>query len=140
MGLIASLLAILGIEAASLVVRAKALVIVYAVTATFLFTASIFACLAAFLALANLFSGIVAALIMAIAFLLLELAVFASARIGQTRRQRDVAERRRSSETGAFLTTAVLTARPAAAITYPPQARLPDRGHCCDPTIAGQVR
>jgi hypothetical protein len=112
MGLIAPLLALLGIEAESLIARARTSAIIYAVTAIFLMAACIFACLAGYLALAEIFGGIVAAVIMAGGFLLLALAVFAGSRIGQSRRQREVAERRRSSETGAFVTTAAITALP----------------------------
>src|SRR5690606_18307888 len=67
---------------------------------------------AGFLALAEALGGIYAALIFAGGSLLLTLAVYLGARIAEGRHRREGASRRRSSDTGAFVTTAALTALP----------------------------
>ncbi|ODT82803.1 MAG: hypothetical protein ABS76_07045 [Pelagibacterium sp. SCN 64-44] len=112
MGLIAPLAGLLGLEVESVVARARAAAIIYGLIALFLLTAAIFLMIAAYLALADQFGPIVAALVLAGAFALLALAVYAGALIGRGRQQKAVAERRRASETGAFVTTAALTALP----------------------------
>jgi len=53
-----------------------------------------------------------AALIFAGAFLLLALAVYLGARIGERRHKRQLVDRRRASETGTLLATAAVTALP----------------------------
>ena len=59
-----------------------------------------------------MFGPIIAALIIAGGALVLALAVYLGTQIGEGARRRRIAERRRSSETGAFVTTAALTALP----------------------------
>ncbi|NMA96504.1 MAG: hypothetical protein GX970_00070 [Phyllobacteriaceae bacterium] len=78
----------------------------------FVLVAVVFFVLAGYLALAELYGHIVAALILGGAFLVVALALYLGAMIGRGRQQRKVAEKRRSSETGAFLTTAAITALP----------------------------
>lgn len=113
MGLIAPLAALFGLELESVAARARAAAIVYGLIALFLLAAAIFLTVAGYLTLADLFSPLIAALLMAGLFLVLALAVYAGMLIGRGRTRRHVAERRRASETGAFVTTAALTALPA---------------------------
>lgn len=113
MGLIAPLAALFGLELESVAARARAAAIVYGLIALFLLAATISLTVAGYLALADLFSPLIAALLMAGLFLVLALAVYAGMLIGRGRTRRHVAERRRASETGAFVTTAALTALPA---------------------------
>lgn len=112
MPVLAPLAALLGIEVEAITERVRNTIIVNAVMLVLALAGIGFLVAAGFLALADLYGGIVAALICAAVFLLLALAVFAGTRIGESRHRRDVAERRRSSETGAFVTTAALTALP----------------------------
>lgn len=112
MGLIASLAALFGLELENVAARARAAAIIYGLIAFFLLAAVIFLIVAAYLALADMFSPIISALIMGGMFLVLALAIYVGALIARGRERKVVAERRRSSETGAFLTTAALTALP----------------------------
>lgn len=112
MGLLAPLAALLGLELESAVARAKAGAIIYGLMSVFVLVAVVFFVLAGYLALAELYGHIVAALILGGAFLVVALALYLGAMIGRGRQQRKVAEKRRSSETGAFLTTAAITALP----------------------------
>lgn len=113
MGLIAPLAALLGLEVEALVSRAKAAAIVYGLIGLFVTLALVFFIVAGYLALADVFGAITAALILGGSFLAIALAVYLGAVIGRGRRQREVTKRRRSSETGALVTTAALTALPA---------------------------
>ena len=112
MHLLAPLAALLGIEVEAITERVRNTIIVNAVMIGMALVGVSFLVAAGFFALADLFSVIYAALIFAAAFLLLALAVFLGTRIGESRRRRELAEKRRSSETGAFVTTAALTALP----------------------------
>ncbi|WIY51943.1 hypothetical protein O9Z70_10670 [Devosia sp. YIM 151766] len=112
MGLLGPLTALFGLELKSVAARARAAAILYGLMALFLLAAAIFLVLAAYLALADLFSPIIAALILSGAFLLLTLAIYAGTLIGRGRHRQEVAEQRRASESGAFVTTAALTALP----------------------------
>ena len=112
MNLLAPLAALLGIEVEAITDRAKKLVIVYAVIGLFLLIGFSFLVVAGFFALTTQVGPIYAALILGGAFLVLALAVFLGAQIGEGNRKRRAAERRRSSETSAFVTTAALTALP----------------------------
>lgn len=112
MHLLAPLAALLGIEVEAITERVRNAVIVNAIMIVLAMIGTVFLILAGFFALAELYGGIIAALILAAGFLVLTLAVFLGTRIGETRRRREVATRRRSSETGAFVTTAALTALP----------------------------
>ncbi len=112
MGLIAPLAALFGLEVENVVARARAAAILYGLMALFLLAAAVFLTIAGYLALADLFSPIVAALIISGIFLLLALAVYIGTLLGKGQKRRDLAERRKSSESSAFLTTAALTALP----------------------------
>jgi NADH:ubiquinone oxidoreductase subunit 6 (subunit J) len=112
MNLLVPLAALLGIEVEAITDRAKKLVIVYAVISLFLLLGCFFLVAAGFFALATQIGPIYAALVLGGVFLVLALAVFAGAQIGESNRKRRTVERRRSSETGAFVTTAALTALP----------------------------
>jgi hypothetical protein len=112
MGLIAPLAALLGLEIENITEKAKAAAIVYGLLALFSIIAVVFLLVAAYLALADLFSPVVAALLLAGLFVLLAVALLLGAQIGKNQKKRKIAQRRRSSETGAFLTTAALTAVP----------------------------
>lgn len=112
MHLLAPLAALLGIEVEAITERVRNTIIVNAVMIGLALVGVSFLVAAGFFALANLYGVIYAALILAAAFLLLALAVFLGTRIGESRRRRELADKRRSSETGAFVTTAALTALP----------------------------
>lgn len=112
MNLLVPLAALLGIEVEAITDRAKKLVIVYAVISLFLLLGCFFLVAAGFFALTTQIGPIYAALVLGGVFLVLALAVFAGAKIGESNRKRRTSERRRSSETGAFVTTAALTALP----------------------------
>lgn len=112
MHLLAPLAALLGIEVEAITERVRNAIIVNAVMIGLALVGVSFLVAAGFFALAALYSVIYAALIFAAAFLLLALAVFLGTRIGESRRRRELADKRRSSETGAFVTTAALTALP----------------------------
>jgi len=112
MGLLAPLAALLGFEVEGVVARARSTALIYSLIGLFLLVAVGFLLAAAFMALADMVGPIYAALILAGAFLLLALAVYLGSLIGRSRHQRALAERRRASETGAFLTTAAITALP----------------------------
>ncbi|MBJ7578786.1 MULTISPECIES: hypothetical protein [unclassified Devosia] len=112
MGLIAPLAALLGLEVENIADKAKAAAIVYGLLGLFSTIAIVFLLVAAYLALADLFSPVIAALLLAGLFVLLAVALFLGAQIGKNQQKRKVAQRRRSSETGAFITTAALTAVP----------------------------
>lgn len=112
MHLLAPLAALLGIEVEAITERVRNAIIVNAVMIGLALVGVSFLVAAGFFALAALYGVIYAALIFAAAFLLLALAVFLGTRIGESRRRRELAVKRRSSETGAFVTTAALTALP----------------------------
>jgi hypothetical protein len=112
MGLLAPLAALLGLELSSLADRAKSTAISLGLIAVFGLVAAGFLLAAGYIALAEALTPIIAALIYAGVFTLLALAVYLGTLVGRSRRQRQIAEKRRSSETGAFLTTAALTALP----------------------------
>lgn len=112
MNLLAPLAGLLGIEVEAITERVRNLVIVNAVMIVFGLIGLGFLLAAGFLALADALGGIYAALIFAGGFLLLTLAVYLGTRISEGRHKRELATRRRSSETGAFVTTAALTALP----------------------------
>lgn len=115
MGLLAPLAALLGIELEGLTARAKSTAIVYGLIGVFVLIAVVFLLVAGFLALTDMVGAIWAALIMGGAFLVLALALYLGSMIGRSKRQRQLSERRRASETGAFLTTAAITALPVLA-------------------------
>lgn len=112
MGLIAPLAALFGLELENVAARAKAAAILYGLMGLFLFAAAVFLTLAGYIALADQFSPLAAALILSGIFLLLALAVYLGTLLSKGRERRALVERRRSSESSAFLTTAALTALP----------------------------
>lgn len=112
MGLLAPLAALLGLEVESMAARAKTTALIYGLMGICLLIAVGFLLAAGYMALAELVGPILSALIIAGIFLLLALAAYLGSLAGRSRHQRKAAERRRSSETGAFMTTAALTALP----------------------------
>jgi hypothetical protein len=112
MHLLVPLAALLGIEVESITARIRNTVIINAVMLGLALIGAVFLLVAGFLALADLYGGIFAALILAGVFLVLALAVYLGTRIGENRNRRQVAEKRKSTETSAFVTTAALTALP----------------------------
>ena len=112
MHLLAPLAALLGIEIEAITERLRNTIIVNTVMIGLALVGVSFLVAAGFFALADLYGPIYAALILAAVFLLLALAVYLGTRIGEGRRRREVAEKRRSTETSAFVTTAALTALP----------------------------
>jgi len=117
MGLIAPIAALLGLEAGSLVERARTTAITLALIALFGLVAVGFFLAAIFMALAELYSPIIAALILAAIFLLLSGAVYLGMRASEARRRRELAERRKTTQTGSLLTTAAFSALPLLART-----------------------
>lgn len=115
MNLLMPLAALLGFEAEGLAHRAKSLAVTYAVIALLGLIGLGFLVVAGFIALAQTVGVLLASLIMAGIFLALALAVYLGVQIGENRRRRAAAQRKHSSETGAFLTTAALTALPMVA-------------------------
>lgn len=115
MKFIMPLAALLGFEVEGLAHRAKSLAMTYAVIAILGLIGFCFLVIAGYIALAQAVGMLVASLILAGVFLALALAVYIGAQIGENRRQRLASQRRHSSETGAFLTTAALTALPVVA-------------------------
>src|SRR5690606_31869155 len=98
MSLLGPLAAILGIEAESIIARTRAMMIAY-VTIGLLALAGIgFLLGAGYMALADLLSPVIAALILGGIFLLLALAVYLGTMVGEGKRRKVAAERRRSSE------------------------------------------
>jgi hypothetical protein len=112
MGFLAPLAALLGLEVGSVVSRAKSSAVLYGLLGLFTLLGLFFLVAAGFMALADYLTPIIAALIFAGAFLLIALALYLGTLISRRRREREAAEKRRSSETGAFLTTAAITALP----------------------------
>lgn len=112
LGLLMPLAGLLGIELESLGKRAKGLVIGYAAILIFAVIGFGFLVAAGFILVSNAYGPLVATLIMAAVFLLVALIIYVSMAIGEHARRKRMAERRRSNDTGAFLTTAALTALP----------------------------
>jgi predicted phage tail protein len=112
MHLLVPLAALLGIEVESITARIRNTIIINAVMLGLALIGAVFLLVAGFLALADLYGGIFAALLMAGVFMILALAVYLGTRIGENRNRRQVAEKRKSTETSAFVTTAALTALP----------------------------
>ena len=112
LGLLMPLAGLLGLEVEGLGQRVKGLAIVYALI---LVTAVIgfgFLIAAGYIALSDVLGPLTAALILAGSFLALALVVYIGLAISESQRRKRLAERRRASDTGAFLTTAALTALP----------------------------
>tara|TARA_R110002124_G_scaffold114535_31_gene269539 strand:- start:9936 stop:10373 length:438 start_codon:yes stop_codon:yes gene_type:complete len=112
MNFLTPLAGLLGMEVDHVTDRIKHAVVFNATMVILGLAAAGFLVAAGYMALATQIGGIYAALAFAAAFLLLALAVYLGKSIGDARRKRELAEKRRSSETSAFLTTATLTALP----------------------------
>ncbi len=112
MHLLVPLAALLGIEVEAITERLRNTIIINVVMIGLGLIGASFLVAAGFFALAELYGAIYAALILAAVFMVLALAVYLGARIGEGRHRREVATKRRSTETSAFVTTAALTALP----------------------------
>ncbi len=112
MNYLTPLASLLGLEIESVTERVRNTLILNAIMAVLGVAALGFLVAAGFMALADQVGGIYAALIIAAIFLVLTLVVYIAARIGESRRRRELAAKRRSTETSAFVTTAALTALP----------------------------
>lgn len=113
MHLLVPLAALLGIEVEAITERLRNTIILNVVMIGMGLVGVGFLVVAGFLALAELYGTIYAALICAALFLVLAMAVYLGSRIAEGRHRREVAAKRRSTETSAFVTTAAMTALPA---------------------------
>jgi cobalamin synthase len=112
MSFLVPLAGLLGIEVEALTERVKRSVILYAVMAVFGVIGVSFMLAAGFFALTQEIGPIYAALVFGGVFLVLALVVFLSMRMGEARRKKIVAEKRRNKDATALITTAALTALP----------------------------
>ena len=112
MNFIAPLASLLGMEVDHITDRIKQAVLINVTMILLGLLGAGFLLAAAYIATAQQIGAINAALIFAGVFLVLTLAVYLGSRIAEARRKRKIAERRRSSEAGAFMTTATLAALP----------------------------
>lgn len=112
MNFLVPLAALLGIEVHSITERVRNTIIVNALVVVLGLAGVSFLVAAGYIALAEALGPIYAALILAAAFLVLALAIYLGSQIGEGRRRRELAEKRRSTETSAFVTTAAITALP----------------------------
>lgn len=112
MNLLVPLAGLLGIEIEAITDRVKTLVIVNAVIGVFGVIGVVFLLIAGFLALSDVYGSIYAALIFGGVFIVLALAVFLGAKIGEGKRHRQVVERKKSHDTNALITTAALSVLP----------------------------
>ena len=112
MSLLVPIAALLGFEVEEITDRLKALAIANAVIALFGLLTLVFLLIAGFLALSAQLGPIYTALIFAGVFFVITAGIVIGLQISENSRKRRLAEKRRSSETGAFVTTAALTALP----------------------------
>ena len=112
MNLLVPLAGLLGFEIKSITKQVRNAIIINAIIAMFGSVGLLFLVAAGFLALADAVGVIYAALIFAAAFLVLAIGVYLGSMISSNRHKREVAERRRSTESTAFVTTAAVTALP----------------------------
>jgi ABC-type Na+ efflux pump permease subunit len=112
MNLLVPLAALLGIEVEAITERVRNTIILNAIMVVLGLAGVAFLVAAGYIALADWLGPLYAALIFAGSFLVLALAVYLGSRIGEGRRRREIAEKRRSTETSAFVTTAAITALP----------------------------
>lgn len=112
MYLLTALAGLLGFELETISEELKRKLIAGALMAVLGLIGAIFLIIAGYIALSEQLGPMISALILGGSFLLLTLAVYLGTRIGEAKRQREAVERRRSSQTGAFLTTAAITALP----------------------------
>lgn len=112
MNLLVPLAGLLGIEIEAITDRVKTLIIVNAVIGIFGVIGVVFLLIAGFLALSDVYGSIYAALIFGGVFVVLAIAVFLGAKIGEGKRHRQVVERKKSHDTNAFITTAAFSVLP----------------------------
>lgn len=112
MNFLVPLAALLGIEVHSITERVRNTIIVNALVVVLGLAGVSFLVAAVYIALAEALGPIYAALTLSAAFLVLALAIYLGSQIGEGRRRRELAEKRRSTETSAFVTTAAITALP----------------------------
>lgn len=112
LGLLMPLAGLLGLEVEGLSQRVKGLAIVYALILVCVVIGLGFLIAAGYIALSDLVGPLTATLILAGSFLAVALLVYIGLAISESNRRKRLAERRRSSDAGAFLTTAALTALP----------------------------
>lgn len=112
MGFLAPLAGLLGFEIESVIERVKRAVIGNAIMLVLALVGFVFLLAAGFFALTTAVGAIYAALIFAAVFLVLALAVYLGMQMAESKRRRLAVEKRRSSDTGAFMTTAAMTALP----------------------------
>ncbi|WP_108397055.1 hypothetical protein [Devosia submarina] len=112
MNLLVPLAALLGFEADAVKERFKRTLMGNAIMAMLAVIGVCFLLVAAFFALSAAIGPIYAALVLAGVFLLAAFAVHLTLRASAVREHRAALEKRRSSEAGAFATTAALTALP----------------------------
>ncbi len=112
MNLLVPLAALLGIEVESITERMRNAIIINAIMAALALVGLGFLIIAGFVALAEVLGVTYAALIFAAVFLVMALLVYLGKATVDGKRRRELAEKRRSSEAGAFLTTATITALP----------------------------
>ncbi|MDB5527603.1 MAG: hypothetical protein JWR51_706 [Devosia sp.] len=112
MHLLIPIAALLGFEVEEITDRLKALAIANAVIALFGLLTLVFLLVAGFLALAAQLGPIYAALIFAGVFFVITVGIVIGMQISENSRKRRLAEKRRSTDTSAFVTTAALTALP----------------------------
>lgn len=113
MQLLTPLAALFGIEVEAMTERLRNTIIIHAVMMVLGLVGACFLLAAGFFLLAELYGPIYASLILGGVFLILALAVYLGSRLGEARRRKEAASKRRSTETSAFVTTAALTALPA---------------------------
>lgn len=112
LGLLTPLAGLLGLEVKDFGQRIKGLAIAYSIIALLAMIGLCFLIAAAYIAMVDIFGLLPATLIMSGIFLVLALAVYLGLAIGENRRRRVLAEKRRTTDTSAFLGTAALTALP----------------------------
>ena len=112
MGFLAPLAALLGFELETMKERFKRTFAGNAIMIVFAMIGLVFLLVAGFLGLSVSIGPIYAALVFGAVFLLASLIVHLSLRAEAARDRRAAAEKRRSGEAGAFVTTAALTALP----------------------------
>jgi len=115
LNLLMPLAGLLGLEVEGLGQRVKGLAVVYAVILIFGAIGIGFLIAAGYIALADAVGALYATLILAGVFLAVALLTLIGFSMAEANRRRRIAEKRRSSDTGAFLTTAALTALPVLA-------------------------
>ena len=125
MHLLVPLAGLLGIEIHAVTEQVKRTIATNVLMALLAVVGMVFLIVAGYLGLAERIGAVRAALWLGGIPLFFALLMFVSGRIGRARRKRISAEKRRSGEAGAFVTTAAMTALPALpALLKSPAARL----------------